>query len=817
MSKTKKAKARTGKSLVIVESPAKAKTINRYLGSGYVVKASMGHVRDLPKSKLGVDLDDNFKPTYRALSTRAKVLKDLKSAASKADLVYLATDLDREGEAIAWHLANALKLSEDRTKRVVFNEITKRAITRAFEEARVIDKDKVDAQQARRILDRIVGYQLSPLLWKKIARNLSAGRVQSVAVRLIVEREEEIGRFVKEEYWKMSAVLHTDNDLAGAKQAYAEYLKNTEDKADPDWFKKVFEGYNLFKADLVKFDNEKFEVSKGQEAGRIRDILENSSYRIHSLNTKQRQERPYAPFTTASLQQQASTRLNFTTKRTMAVAQQLYQGLDLGAEGAVALITYMRTDSTHLASEAVNSMRAFVSSNFGEDYIPGKPNVYASKAQAQEAHEAIRPTDVNQRPEDVKQYLTVEQYKLYDLIWKRAVASQMTPAVWNVTEAVIHAESEGHLGEFRATGRKLAFPGFLRILPERLEKSDAELPSLEQDKNLGLVNLAATQHFTQPPPRFNEASLVKTLEAEGIGRPSTYANIISTIQDRGYVEKKEKRFFPTPLGKVVTKQLIEHFPRVMDVKFTSHMEEQFDKIEEAHIDWVGVLHEFYDPFRECLEKASENMEKQAIESEYKCETCGKPMVYKWTKSGQFLACSGYPECKTSCSVDDEGKPVKKEAPKETDHKCPKCDKPMLLRTSRYGTFLGCSGYPECKTTIPCDKEGNPLPKVKPEEVKDTCPECGKPMVAKRFRGRGFLACTGYPDCKTTKPLPKDIAIDWPEKKVEMTDIKCPNCGKPMVIRSSRRGKFLGCSGYPKCKTAQPLPKEEADKGEAKGD
>jgi DNA topoisomerase-1 len=802
----KKSGAGTGKTLVIVESPAKAKTINKYLGSDFVVKASMGHVRDLPPKAFGVDLEKGFEPTYKILPTRTKVVDELKKYAENAAEIYLATDLDREGEAIAWHLAQALGIADDKAKRVMFNEITKRAIQQAFEKPLSLDLDKVNAQQARRILDRIVGYQLSPLLWKKIAKNLSAGRVQSVAVRLIVEREQEVEKFVAEEYWTISAILHAGSNPDAARNSYATYMEEHKEKADPLMLKRIFRTHRLFKADLVKFDGESFKATNADESGSVLSHMKNAAYRITDIQKKQRQEKAPPPFTTATLQQQAATRLHFTTDRTMRIAQQLYEGVEMGREGAVALITYMRTDSTHLAPEALNSVRQHISDHFGADYLPEKPNFYAAGKRAQEAHEAVRPTDVNNRPEDVKSYLSSDQLKLYTLIWRRFVACQMVPARWDVTNATITATADGHSGEFKAIGRILAFPGFLSLLPERMEGADAELPLLEQNQGLERVEVDGQQHFTQPPPRFTEASLVRTLESQGIGRPSTYASIISTVQDRGYVKKDDNKFFPTELGKVVTEQLVAHFPQIMDVKFTSHMEEELDSIEDAHADWVKVLNEFYTPFKESLDKATENMEKVILESEYTCEKCNKPMVYKWTKSGRFLACSGYPECTNAMSVDDEGKPKSKQA-QETEHKCPKCDKPLLLRESRYGTFLGCSGYPDCKTAIPCDDQGNPLPKVKPDEIDVKCPECGKPMAAKRFRGRSFLGCTGYPDCKTSLPVPNNIAIDWPETKVETTDVKCDKCGSPMVLRQSRRGPFLGCSAYPKCKNIMKAPKE----------
>jgi DNA topoisomerase-1 len=714
--------------------------------------------------------------------------------------------LDREGEAIAWHLAQALGIENDKAKRVMFNEITKHAIQQAFEKPLGLNIDKVNAQQARRILDRIVGYQLSPLLWKKIAKNLSAGRVQSVAVRLIVEREQDIEKFVPEEYWNISAILHAGTQGDQARQAYQNYLELHKNEPDNEKLKLVFENYSLFKADLVKYDGQSFKATNADQSNDVLSHLKNASYQITSIQKKQRLEKAPAPFTTATMQQQAATRLRFATERTMRIAQQLYEGIELGSQGAVALITYMRTDSTHLAPEAVTAVRDHITKTYGAEYLPEKPNVYAAGKRAQEAHEAVRPTDVNIRPDDVREFLSTDQFKLYSLIWKRFVACQMNPAKWDVTDATITATANGHTGEFKAIGRILAFPGFLTLLPERVEGADAELPRLEQDQKMELVDVNGTQHFTQPPPRFTEASLVRMLEAQGIGRPSTYANIISTIQERGYVKKEDNKFFPTDLGRVVVTQLIQHFPQIMDVKFTSHMEEQLDKIEEAHLDWGKVLDEFYDPFKQSLEQAKDNMQKQALDSGYTCEQCGKPMVYKWTKTGRFLACSGYPECSNAMSVDEEGKPKAKQA-QMTDHKCPKCEKPMILRASRFGTFLGCSGYPECKTTIPCDAEGKPLPKVKPDELNIPCPECGKPMAAKRFRGRSFLGCTGYPDCKTTMPVPTDIAIDWPEKKVETTNVKCDKCGAPMVMRISRRGPFLGCSAYPKCRNIMKVPPE----------
>jgi DNA topoisomerase-1 len=805
----KKKPSKKSKKLVIVESPAKAKTINKYLGTDYVVTASMGHVRDLPAKKFGVDVEKGFEPTYEISPTRKKLVGELKKHAEKASEIYLATDLDREGEAIAWHLASALGIDETEAKRVMFNEITKKAIQQAFEHPKSLDLDKVNAQQARRILDRIVGYQLSPLLWKKIAKNLSAGRVQSVAVRLIVDREEDIEKFIPEEYWTITAILHAGKDPASARKSFSDFMEAHKEGIDRDKLADLFQRHHLIKADITHVDGKSFKATTKEDTDQILSALQHGTFQISELQKKVKQEKPPAPFTTAALQQQAATRLKFAAERTMRIAQQLYEGVEMGSEGAVALITYMRTDSTHLSSEAIQSVRGLIGSEYGNEYLPEKPNFYASGKSAQEAHEAVRPTDVTIKPELAKQFLNPDQFKLYSLIWKRFVACQMVPAKWDVTEAIISAAGKSSdkqlFATFKTVGRILSFPGFLRILPERMEGADNQLPPLNEKQMLDLVNLDGSQHFTQPPPRYNEASLVRSLETQGIGRPSTYASIISTIQDRGYVKKEEGKFFPTDLGRVVTKQLVEHFPHIMDVKFTSHMEEQLDKIEEAHLDWVSVLNEFYDPFKQSLEQATANMKKQAIESEYACDLCGKPMVYKWTKSGRFLGCSGYPECKNTMRVDDDGK--LKAAPKTTDHQCPLCEKPMIIRQSRFGSFLGCSGYPECKSTIPCNEEGNPLKKVKPEELNMTCPECGKPLAAKRFRGGSFAACTGYPDCKHTEPLPKDIAIDWPERKTQLTDIKCEKCGAPMAVRLSKRGPFLGCSAFPKCRSIQKVPPE----------
>jgi len=738
------------KSLVIVESPAKAKTINRYLGTDFEVKASMGHVRDLPSKGLNVDIENNFEPTYEITPGRKRTVISLKAAAKKCDKLFLATDLDREGEAIAWHLAQILDVPEEKTYRVIFNAITQSTIKRAFAEPGKLNMDKVMAQQARRILDRIVGYQISPLLWKKVARGLSAGRVQSVAVKMIVEKEREIRQFEPVEYWLIPAVFTTDLQSSYSREWLDFVTPKTEDDNPPTlaeqdkWLTK----HNAFKAELYKVNDEKFEASKPEEAGRIFEALKEAVFNIADIERKESVSHPSAPFITSTMQQAAANRLGFTAKKTMAVAQQLYEGIDLGSMGSLGLITYMRTDSTHLSDEALKEVRNYISMHLGPDYLPDKPKIYASKKAAQQAHEAIRPTDVDLTPPDIKPFLTNEQLKLYDIIWRRFVACQTVPAKWNVTNLNITAQTSLGRCWYKTTGRVLVFDGFTKIW---LTASDEQqLPPMEVGQKLEVVDIRAEQHFTKPPPRFTEASLVKALEKEGVGRPSTYATIISTIQERGYVEKQDKRFFATDIGEVVTDKLNEYFPKIMDIAFTRYMEEQLDKIEEQHLDWLAVLKGFYGPFKQSLETAQTQMKHAKAEvtpSEYECPKCGQQLVYRFGKNGKFLSCSTYPECKFAWPCDKEGKMLEE---KISAHKCPQCGKPMVHKNGRFGPFLGCSGYPDCKTTLKVDKEGNVLP---------------------------------------PKPPP------------EPTGIKCYKCkdGK-LVIRQSKKGPFLGCGRFPKCRT-----------------
>jgi DNA topoisomerase-1 len=746
------AKSHNKKSLVIVESPAKAKTINKYLGSDFEVKASMGHVRDLPSKELSVDIENDFEPTYEITPGRKRTVISLKAAAKKCRDLYLATDLDREGEAIAWHLAQILGVPEERTYRVVFNAITQSAIKQAFAEPGKLDMDKVMAQQARRILDRIVGYQISPLLWKKIASGLSAGRVQSVAVKMIVEREREIRAFKPKEYWLIPAVFTTDLQSC----SHQEWLEFITPKAESDKPATIAEQnkwlleHNAFKAELAKIDNKKFEVSTRQEAEKVFGALKDAEFKVAAMETKESVSHPPGPFITSTLQQLAANRLGFAAKRTMRVAQQLYEGIDLGSMGHLGLITYMRTDSTHIASEAIQEVRNYISKHIGNNYLPEKAKIYLVKKGAQQAHEAIRPTDVDFTPSDIKQFLTVEQYKLYDLVWRRFVACQMASAKWEQTTLDIAAETSVGRCWYRAGGRVLVFDGFSKIW-ETTSKQQ-QLPVLKQGQALAVVDIKAEQHFTKPPARYTEGSLVKALEKEGIGRPSTYAPIISTIQERGYVEQTDKKFFATNLGEVVTDKLNEYFPKIMDIAFTRYMEEQLDKIEEQHLDWLGVLREFYGPFKQNLETATAEMKHAKAEvspSEYKCPQCGKPLVYRFGKNGKFLSCSGYPKCKFACPCDRDGVMIEE---KISGHKCPVCGKVMVYKRGRFGPFLGCSDYPNCKGTLKLDKDGNILP-------------------------------------SKTKTIP------------QLTGIKCYKCnGGELVLRESKRGPFLGCNRFPKCRT-----------------
>ena len=766
------------KGLVIVESPAKAKTIEKYLGKGYTVEASLGHVKDLPKSTLGVDIDNDFETEYIVIPGKEKVVAKLKKLALSADTIYLAPDPDREGEAIAAHLAEELgngsrkkrkkKTEEDeRFRRVTFNEITKRAVQAAFEHPRSIDQHLVDAQQARRVLDRLVGYQVSPLLWDKVRRGLSAGRVQTVALRLIVEREREIKAFEKKEYWTIDA------HLAAAKPP-------------------------AFDARFLGKGEEKIEIPNGDEAEKLRAALEKADWTVRTVDRKERRRNAAAPFTTSKLQQDSSRKLRFSVKRTMMIAQRLYEGVELGEEGSIGLITYMRTDSTRVSNDALTEVREYIKSQYGDSYLPESPNTYKEKKEAQGAHEAIRPTSAMRHPDQIKQYLKEDEYKVYKLIWQRFVASQITPAVFDQTTVDIDAVSATDTFWFRVTGSVQKFDGFLKVYRESKETEDEEdeerkLPPLEAGQKLTLKALKPEQHFTEPPPRYNEASLVKELEERGIGRPSTYSAILSTIQERQYVQKLGGKFVPTEIGLVVTDLLIENFPDIFDVQYTARLEEELDEIEEGKEKWTDALAEFYKKFEKDLryaQKHMENIKRMEKPTDEKCERCGAPLVIKWGKHGSFYACSTYEkDDPNSCTFTKEN-PINLPDLDSADLQettqeeyCENCGRVMVLKRGRFGQFMACTGYPDCKTTRRLD-QGKKVPDIPLDEL---CPKCGRNLMIRHGRYGEFTSCSGYPECKYVKQ--------------NFIGVKCPQCKEgELVEKRARKGNtFYGCSNYPKCK------------------
>jgi DNA topoisomerase I len=745
------------RSLVVVESPTKVKTIQKYLNNTYVVKASMGHVRDLPKSKLGVDPKKNFKPSYVVSPTKKKVLDDLKKAAEKADSLYVATDPDREGEAIGWHLAQELGVDKKKIFRITFNEITERAVKAAFLHPGKIDINKVDAQQARRVLDRLVGYKLSPLLWDKLRRGLSAGRVQSVAVRLIVDREREVQAFVPVEYWSLHA------NLVGARP--------------PE-----------FTATLREVNGEKAVLPDEATTQGVVASLDGARWVVRSVTRGERRKNPAPPFITSTLQQDAGKKLGFWARKTMSVAQQLYEGIDVSGEGPVGLITYMRTDSVQVSRDAQEETRRWVTDRLGAEYLPETAPTYRSRGRAQEAHEAIRPSDVARDPRSVARFLTKDQLALYRLIWERFVASQMQPAVYDTVSADITAGA----CVFRAQGQTMKFKGFTAVYEESRdegeavadEDSESAMPVLEEGEVLTLLALDPRQHFTQPPPRYTEASLVKALEELGIGRPSTYASILGTIiNDRGYVRRERRTLFPTELGIEVTDLLMPFFKDVMDVEFTAQMEDKLDKIEEGESKWADTVKEFYDPFKRDLDNAEKNMPnaKAGVETAEACPECGNPLNERWGRFGKFLACSTYPDCKYTRNLNG----TQRAEDEPTDETCPTCAKPMVIKHGRFGKFIACSGYPECKTT-------------KPITLGIACPQpgCAGALVERRSkRGRTFYGCSAYPECKF---------VVWQRPVAE----PCPQCAAPFVTERTTRGRVLracareGC-GY-RLEAEQPV-------------
>ena len=782
------------KNLVIVESPAKAKTINKYLGSDYLVLASIGHIKDLPSKELGVDIENNFEPTYEVIPDKKKrnnkkVVSDLKKAAKAAETIYLAADPDREGEAICQHLAEEIvpKRPAKPVFRVMFNEITKNAIKDAFKEPKQVNQDLVDAQQARRVLDRLVGYKVSPILWKTIGGRLSAGRVQTVAVRMVVDREREIEAFVQTEYWTIIANL-----TAKLPPNFDARLYKIEDKTLKT---------GAFDQDLKKSE---VHLKDEKESKAIVVEAEKEQFIVDSVTTKERKRNPTPPFITSKLQQEAARKFGFSVKKTMIVAQKLYEGVEIGKEGAVGLITYMRSDSIRVSDTALNETRDFVGAEYGKEYIPEKPNFYKSKKGAQDAHEAIRPTDVNRTPESLKSYLNADEHKLYRLIWQRMVASQMSPAVFDQTTIDIKA---GRF-IFRATGSVLKFDGFLKVYQEgrdeKTEEDDDEaertLPKVEKGENLKLNKITPEQHFTEPPPRYSEATLVKALEEKGVGRPSTYAAIMTTIQDREYVEKIESRFHPTGLGTTVNDLLVANFEELFNPAYTAQMEENLDQIEDGKLNWRDAMRVFYGKFSKDLADATENIKnvkKQAIPTDEICEKCGAGMVIKFGRFGKFLACATYPECKTTREVESGKRKVengKSENDAETSENseeipaCELCGKDMALKRGRFGAFYGCTGYPECKNIRKIDKKSGETIKVAPPvELDEICPKDGAKLVQRTGRFGEFISCSNYPKCDYVKR--------------ETTGIACPKagCKGEIVVKKSRRGKvFYGCSNYPKC-------------------
>ncbi len=754
------------KNLVIVESPAKAKTLEKYLGRDFQVKASVGHIVDLPKSKLGVDIKKEFKPDFHVIQAKKKVIDELKKAAKGKERIYLASDPDREGEAIAWHIADQVAKNHKRVHRVLINEITRKAVQEAIANPQELDRNKFDAQIARRILDRLVGYQISPLLWKKVRRGLSAGRVQSVAVRLVCEREKEIRAFNAQEYWSLTALL--------------------EGRVLPS-----------FKARLVqwrghKLDIKKFRLESEARVGEVMDSLQGSSWAIADVEKKERRRYPTPPFVTSKLQQEAARKLGFQPKHTMQLAQQLYEGVDLGAEGSVGLITYMRTDSTRVSSDALNAARQFIAKQYGKNYLPDKPNTYRSKKGAQEAHEAIRPTSLDYSPDRVRRYLRRDAFQLYALIWDRFVASQMVPAVFDQTVFEIPVKE----AVFRANGQQIKFDGFMKVYiegrderaakengdeesEEESQEIDGMLPDLQQGDALKLLSLDPRQHFTQPPPRYTQASLIKELDEKGIGRPSTYAAIISNILDREYVlQDDRKTLAPTDLGFLVTDLLVESFPDILNVEFTAGMEDELDKIEDGKQKWTRAMKRFYTPFARDLKKAETEMrdvKRQEVPTDIPCEKCGAMMVIKWGRNGEFLACPQYPECKSTKNFtrDETGKITVAEDV-QVNENCDQCGRPMQLRWGKYGKFLGCSGYPECKSIRPLEK---------PVDLGIKCPDCGEGNVKERKSrwGKMFYGCDRYPECKFAS---WDKPVAGP----------CPECNDPILVEkvTKRAGRTRRC-------------------------
>ncbi|MBU4230107.1 MAG: type I DNA topoisomerase [Desulfurivibrionaceae bacterium] len=761
-------------SLIIVESPAKARTLQKYLGKNFTVKASVGHIIDLPVTTLGVDIANDFAPQYVTIRGKGKIISDLKSAAEKADTIYLAPDPDREGEAIAHHIAEILQSTHKPIHRVLFHELTKKAILAAIDQASEVNQQRFEAQQTRRILDRLVGYQISPLLWDKVRRGLSAGRVQSVAVRMVCEREQAIEAFVSEEYWSIHTTL--------------------EGKTPPPFVAQLDQAYGK------KIDLKKNKIGTDGEAQAIVAAVRDASFLVESLEKKKKKRNPSPPFITSTMQMDANRKLRFSAKKTMTLAQRLYEGIELGAEGPTGLITYMRTDSTRISNEALEEARGYISETFGEPFLPAKPNIFKTSKSAQDAHEAIRPTDVRNTPEKLAPFLEKDMLALYSLIWKRFLACQMAPAEYDQTTITLTAARDF---VFKTVGSIMRFQGFMALYEEAVDESaspgdgaegdNAALPDLKKGETVSLLSIEPKQHFTQPPPRYTEATLVKALEENGVGRPSTYASILSTIQEKEYALLAQRKFMPTDLGKLVNELLVAHFPDILDIEFTASMEEKLDEVEAGNSQWLKVLQDFYGPFSKTLDAAKEEMKsikKTAIPTDLPCPLCDGKMVIKWGKNGEFLACEKYPECKHTQDFtrNDEGKivPVEREQPADSGELCEKCGKPMVFKNGRYGKFLACSGYPACKN-IRATTTGVPCPE----------PGCTGELIQKiSKRGKIFYSCNQYPKCSFAL---WDRPVNEP----------CPQCGSTYLLEreTKKSGLQLHCPNK-ECGYTKKIGEEE---------
>lgn len=774
------------KNLVVVESPAKARTIEKYLGKDFKVIASVGHVKDLPSNELGVDIENDFTPKYETIKGKKKIINEIKKACEDVEKVYLAPDPDREGEAIAWHISEEIKKKVDAIYRVQFNEITKKGIMEGISNPGKINLNRVNAQQSRRILDRLVGYLVSPILWKPLKYGLSAGRVQTVALRLICEREEEIEKFVPKEYWTITGFFTKEGDTSSAP----------------------------IQARLEKKSGKKLEIPNEEKCNQILKELNNKTPEVKKIEKKVVKSQPPLPFTTSKLQQEAIRKLGFSAKKTMLVAQQLYEGIDLPDTGPVGLITYMRTDSTRVSEESVEAAVNYIEKNFGKEFIGINRHNKKTKEKIQDAHEAIRPTDPLKTPESIKKYLTQDQYKLYNLIWQRFIASQMSDAEYFSTTIIIDVEDY----EFKATGKILKFPGFTKLYQESKEENGKEEEDqffeIDENDKLVLIKYESKQNFTTPPPRYSEALLVKTLEQKGIGRPSTYASIISTLIERDYVVNNQKKLFPTELGRIVNNLLINNFNEIFEVNFTAKMEEELDDIEAGKLDPKKALSEFYEKFAPELEEATKNLKFNLILKDINCPKCKGALILKYGKNGAFVACSSYPECDFTSDYKrlENGKIelIERKEFEDSGVNCEKCGKPLVFKKSRFGEILACSGYPECKNikNFIRKPDGGFVIIDKDDKLSEKCPECGSDLIVKSGKNGLFGACISYPKCKFTCNITVDNNSNLKPLILKPAKFNCEKCGAEMVLKKSRRGLFFACSNYPECKNTKSAVKTD---------